>query len=154
MDFSHHNWHKSPNPARVASDDGGIRLFGDEWWEIFLAYFCPDLPPWPCREQLWDKSISHGFHDLQLCTLHALYLDSGDSWWEKSILHGKPYKMYIISHENHVRLIYIAIVLNMSWGTFGSMREDMHILACMAFFRVRDGFILAQVTLSMWRVLR
>ena len=31
-----------------------------------------DLPP--CREQLWDKSISHGFHDLQLCTLYLAWL--------------------------------------------------------------------------------
>ena len=28
----------------------------------------------PCREQLWDKSISHGFHDLQLCTLYLAWL--------------------------------------------------------------------------------
>ena len=31
-----------------------------------------DIPP--CREQLWDKSISHGFHDLQLCTLYLAWL--------------------------------------------------------------------------------
>ena len=24
----------------------------------------------PCREQLWDKSISHDFHDLQLCAVY------------------------------------------------------------------------------------
>ena len=31
-----------------------------------------DLPP--CREQLWDKSISHAFHDLQLCALYLAWL--------------------------------------------------------------------------------
>ena len=31
-----------------------------------------DIPP--CREQLWDKSISHGFHDLQLCTVYLAWL--------------------------------------------------------------------------------
>ena len=31
-----------------------------------------DFPP--CREQLWDKSISHGFHDLQLCAVYLAWL--------------------------------------------------------------------------------
>ena len=31
-----------------------------------------DFPP--CREQLWDKPISHGFHDLQLCTVYLTSL--------------------------------------------------------------------------------
>ena len=87
----------------------------------------------PCREQLWDKYISHGFHDLQLCAVYLAWLmcleckvcekmhfvwfsmrdgfittclrirpssqvalvGFGDLWWEKSISHGKPYKIYI-----------------------------------------------------------
>ena len=31
-----------------------------------------DFPP--CREQLWDKSISHGFLDLQLCAVYLAWL--------------------------------------------------------------------------------
>ena len=40
---------------------------------IMLAYLWPSPPP-PGREQLWDKSISHGFYDLQLCTLYLAWL--------------------------------------------------------------------------------
>ena len=32
-----------------------------------------DLPP--CREQFWDKSSSHGFHDLQLRTLYLAWIN-------------------------------------------------------------------------------
>ena len=40
-------------------------------WEHHFSH-TSDIPP--CREQLWDKSISHGFHDLQLCTLYLAWL--------------------------------------------------------------------------------
>ena len=105
---------------------------------IFTFSHTSDIPP--CREQLWDKSISHGFHDLKLCTVYLAWLKCikvqsmrenafcmvfhvrwishhsspnptlvdryatragfGDSWWEKSISHGKPYKMHIIPLQN------------------------------------------------------
>ena len=75
-------------PLVVVTPDGG-----DPWWWRPLVVVTPtsvfDLlligkylsqgfshtsDFHPCREQLWDKSISHGFHYLQLCTLYLAWL--------------------------------------------------------------------------------
>ena len=64
-----------------------------------------DFPP--CREQLWDKSISHGFHDLQLC---AVYFSMTNVSWGvkyawKCILYGFPSEMDFspLISESHPR---------------------------------------------------
>ena len=60
-----------------------LNIFG--YWKpknpscIFLSFnhliifsHTSDFPP--CREHLWDKSISHGFHDLQHCPVNVAWL--------------------------------------------------------------------------------
>ena len=113
------------------SKPGRDMSFLSERWDICFSH-TSDFPQ--RREQLWDKSILHDFHDLQLFAVYLAWLNApwsvkyarkcilygfpcemnfshhlspnptrvasdsvgfGDSWWEKSISHGKPYKIHI-----------------------------------------------------------
>ena len=57
---------------RMVSPSSSSLMLKSCWYDDWLAQFSlishtSDFLP--CREQLWDKFISHGFHDLQLYTL-------------------------------------------------------------------------------------
>ena len=56
-----------------------------------LSHTC-DFPP-GC-EQLWNKSISHGFYDLQLCAVYLAWLTPLEvKYARKCILYGFPCEM-------------------------------------------------------------
>ena len=65
QNLQHIRWHRSAKSVNKAcmttiKFPNQQVMMNDEWFSN-----TSDFPP--CREQLWDKSISHGFHDLQFC---------------------------------------------------------------------------------------
>ena len=119
-----------------------LRVFSS--WKKMLFPHISDFSS--CWEQLWDKSIPHGFHDLQICamintswgvkyarkcilygfpcekdflwiplSLQATRVGITVLYYEKSISHGKLYKIHIMASirvryglsECHLNLCHI-----------------------------------------------
>ena len=98
--------HLSPNPMLVASDSGGIRRLG-----VRII-------------QLWDKSISHGFHDLQLCAVFLAWLRCLEVYARKCMVflvrwnshHLSPNPMLVASDSGGIRKLGVRII-HLTWKT-------------------------------------